>query len=139
MKSNMRLIIGLVLLLTGIGGLLAVCNSPMSMDGMGMMGQGAMKEMMQRMMEDQLPPGIDEANLPEPKSQGARLLARYCIQCHDLPPPALHTASEWPKVMARMERHMQMMARMGSIQNPTDQEQTAILSYLQQHAASAPE
>jgi hypothetical protein len=39
----------------------------MSMDSM---------EMMQRMMVDQLPLGIDETDLPEPKSQGAQLLAR---------------------------------------------------------------
>ncbi|MDX8410262.1 MAG: hypothetical protein R8K46_00105 [Mariprofundaceae bacterium] len=139
MKSNIRLIIGLALLLTGIGGLLVVRSSPMSMGGMGMMGQGTMKEMMQRMMEDQLPPGIDEADLPEPKSQGAQLLARYCIQCHDLPPPVLHTSTEWPKVLARMERRMEMMARMGSILNPTDQEQAAMLNYLQRYAADAPE
>ena len=146
MKSNMRLIIGLALLLTGIGGLLVVRSSPMSMGGMGMMqggmgmmGQGTMKEMMKRMMEDQLPPGIDETDLPEPKSQGAQLLARYCVQCHDLPPPVLHTSTEWPKVLARMERRMEMMARMGSILNPTNQEQAAILNYLQRHAADAPE
>lgn len=146
MKSNIRLIIGLVLLLTGIGGLAIMrCGSHsmggmgMMQGGMGMMGRGAMKEMMKRMMEDQLPPGIDEADLPEPKSQGAQLLARYCVQCHDLPPPVLHTSTEWPKVVARMERRMEMMARMGSILNPTDQEQAAILNYLQRHAADAPE
>ncbi|GAV20669.1 hypothetical protein MMIC_P1641 [Mariprofundus micogutta] len=146
MKSNIRLIIGLVLLLTGIGGLLTLRSNPMSMDdmgmmqgGMGMMGQGAMKEMMKRMMEDQLPPGIDEADLPEPKSQGAQLLTRYCVQCHDLPPPVLHNSTEWPKVLARMERRMEMMARMGSILNPTKQELTSILNYLQQHAANVTE
>jgi hypothetical protein len=109
------------------------------MGGMGMMDQRAMKKMVQRMMEDQLPPGLDETDLPEPNSQGAQLLARYCVQCHDLPPPVLHTASEWPKVLVRMERRMKMMARMGSILNPTDQEQAAILDYLQRHAADASE
>ena len=103
------------------------------------MDLGAMKEMMQRMMEDQLPPGVDETDLPEPNSQAAQLLVRYCVQCHDLPPPVLHTSTEWPKVLARMERRMQMMARMGSILNPTDQEQAAILNYLQRHAANASE
>jgi len=114
-------------------------SSNKSIGWMGMMGQGAMKEMMKRMMKNQLPPGVDKADLPEPKSEGAQLLARYCVQCHDLPPPALHTSTEWPKALARMERHMKMMARMGSIQNPTYQEQAAILNYLQQHAADAPE
>lgn len=129
------LIIGLVLLLTGIGGLLILRSNPMSMGGMGMMGQGTMKEMMTRMMEDQLPTGIDEADLPEPKSQGAQLLVRYCTQCHDLPPPVLHTSTEWPMVLARMERRMEMMAQMGSIQNPSNKEQATILNYLQRNAA----
>jgi hypothetical protein len=139
MKSNMRLIIGFALLLIGIGGLLLVRSDPMPMGGMGMMGQGAMKEMVKRMMGDQLPPGIDEADLPEPKSQGAQLLARYCVQCHNLPPPVLHTSSEWPKVLARMEQRMGMMSRMGSILNPTNQERTVILNYLRRHAADASE
>jgi len=139
MKSNIRLIIGLALLLTGIGGLLAIRSSPMSMGGMGVMGQGGMKEMMKRMMGDQLPPGIDAADLPDPQSRGARLMARYCVQCHDLPPPVLHTSSEWPKVLARMERRMEMMSRMGSILNPTEQEQAAIVNYLQRHTADTAE
>jgi len=138
MKSNTRLIIGLVLLLTGVTGLLAIRSDPMPMGGMGMM-QGTMKEMMKRMMGDQLPPGIDAADLPDPQSRGALLMAHYCTQCHDLPPSVLHTSSEWPKVFARMDRRMEMMSRMGSILSPTDQERTTILNYLRRHAADASE
>ena len=137
MKSHIRLIIGLALLLTGVGGLLAIRSDPMPMGGMGMMGQGSMKEMMKRMMGDQLPSGIDAADLPDPKSRGARLMAHYCIQCHDLPSPVLHTSSEWTKVFARMDRRMKMMSQMGSILSPTDQERLVILSYLRRHAADA--
>ncbi len=139
MTSNTRLIIGLTLLLTGVTGLLAIRSNPMPAGGMGMMGQGNMKEMMKRMMGDQLPPGIDAADLPDPQSQGALLLTRYCTQCHDLPPPALHTSDEWPKVFARMDRRMTMMSRMGSILSPTDQDRLIILSYLLRHAADASE
>jgi len=147
MKSNKRLIVGFALLLTGVAGLLAIRSNIMPMgggmgimqNGGGMMGQGNMKEMMKRMMGDQLPPGIDAADIPDPQSQGALLLARYCTQCHDLPPPALHTSSEWPKVFARMNRRMKMMSRMDSILSPKDQERTTILNYLQRHAADVPE
>ncbi len=135
MKSNMRLIIGFALLLTGVGGLLTTRGDPMPMGDIGMMGQGNMKEMMKRMMGDQLPPSIDAADLPDPQSRGARLMVRYCTQCHDLPPPVLHTSGEWPKVFARMDRRMAMMSRMGSILSPTDQERSVILSYLRRHAA----
>ncbi len=130
---NIRLTIGLALLLTGVGGLLAIRSDPMPMGGMGMMGRGGMKGMMKRMMGDQLPPGIDAADLPDPQSRGARLMARYCTQCHDLPSPVLH--SEWPKVFARMDRRMKMMSRMGSILRPTNQERPVILNYLRRHAA----
>jgi len=138
MKSNKRLIIGLVLLLTGVTGLLAIRSDPMPMGDMRMI-QGTMKEMMKRMMGDQLPPGINAADLPDPQSQGARLLTRYCTQCHDLPSPTLHTSGEWPKVFARMNQRMKMMSRMGSILNPTDQQRSVILSYLRLHAADVSE
>jgi len=139
MKSHIRLIFGLVLLLTGVGGLSAVRSRSMSMGGMGMMDQGGMKEMMKRMMGDLLPSGIDAAELPDPKSSGARLLARYCIQCHDLPAPALHASNEWPKVLARMEQRMEKMSRMGSMLSPTGQERSVILNYLKRHAADTAE
>ena len=34
-----------------------------------------------------------------------------CSQCHVLPDPARHTATEWPAVVARMERNMEWMNR----------------------------
>ena len=42
------------------------------------------------------PPGITAADLPEPSSAGAGLVATYCGQCHDLPAPAMHSATDWP-------------------------------------------
>jgi hypothetical protein len=34
-----------------------------------------------------------------------------CRQCHVLPDPRRHTASEWPAVVARMEKNMEWMNR----------------------------
>lgn len=100
-----------------------------------------MREMMQRMMGDVLPPGIDPALLPAPASKGARLLDRYCAQCHNLPGPGMHTAGEWPAVVARMNQRMQMMSgpgmmgmMMGRIEAPSADELRGIVSYLQAHA-----
>jgi len=135
MKSNKHLIIGLAILLSGVGGFLVLRSGSMQMGGMEMMGQGNMEGMMNRMMGDHTPPGIDAADLPDPQSRGARLMARYCTQCHDLPPPALHTSSQWSSVFARMNQHMKMMSRMGSILSPSNQERSIILSYLRRHAA----
>ncbi len=104
----------------------------------GMMGREGMREMMQNMMGDMLPPPMDPALLPDPNSQGARLLKRFCTQCHYLPGPGMHTATEWPAVEERMDRRMQMMSRhgmmTGKIEAPDKQEMATILDYLRAHA-----
>lgn len=101
--------------------------------------------MMHEMMSGRLPPGIAQEALPEPESPGAKLLARYCTQCHNLPAPAMHTAEEWPAVAARMFNRMTVMSgrggmggmrrwRMAPLQAPTDREQEIMLGYLLEHA-----
>ncbi len=104
----------------------------------GMMSRGGIREMMQNMMGDMLPPHMDYALLPDRNSPGAVLLQRFCTQCHYLPGPGLHTAQEWPAVEERMDRRMQKMSRhgmmMGKIEAPDKQETVTILDYLQDHA-----
>jgi cytochrome c5 len=112
--------------------------SPGMTDGGMMMDRDGMKSIMQGMMGDVLPPGIDPALLPEPQSQGALLLVRYCSQCHNLPGPGTHTADEWPAVVERMNRRMQMMSGPGMmemmVESPDESELQAILGYLQEYA-----
>jgi mono/diheme cytochrome c family protein len=115
-------------------------------DSLSMMGgmMGGHGNMMQGMMGGMLPPGIDPADLPEPRSAGARLLKRYCAQCHNLPAPGMHTAEEWPPVVSRMNRRMQMMSGgmmgggmmrgMMGIEAPTEAELRILIGYLQKHA-----
>lgn len=122
--------------------LLLILAAPFSAaDGMmgdGMMGGERHREMMQRMMGDMLPPPTDPADLPEPQSEGARLLQRFCTQCHYLYGPGLHTAEQWPAVVERMNRRMQMMGgrsmMMGRIEAPSQEQIAAITDYLQEHA-----
>jgi len=96
---------------------------------------GGMREMMQRMMGDRLPPGIDPKLLPDPQSRGARLLQQYCAQCHNLPGPGMHTGAEWPSVIARMTERMHMMnGMMGGVVAPTEAETETLQRYLQTHA-----
>lgn len=106
---------------------------------------GDMREMMQRMMGDILPPGIDPKLLPDNQSRGAHLLEQYCTQCHHLPGPGMHTAAEWPAVVARMEGRMRMMSggmmgrgMMGNgmmgVRVPGAAELDILLAYLQEHA-----
>lgn len=92
-----------------------------------------------------LPPGPDPARLPEPRSEGARLLQRYCVQCHHLPNPAMHTATHWPAVVDRMVWRMEgkgnlgplMKDLMAEVEAPTAAEKKTLVAYLQKHGQDA--
>lgn len=99
-----------------------------------------------RMMDVTSQP-VDPASLPEPSSLGAQLLKNQCTQCHGLVAPGQHAVQDWPSVIDRMDRRMQMMSHGGmgmmrhDVQPLTPAEKQALLDYLQKHAfqAVAPE
>lgn len=108
-----------------------LCSTPLRAQMMGgghhgMFGLGG---------QDGFPPATDPASLPEPDSSGAKLLRRYCDQCHGLPGPGLHTAEEWPAVVARMKRNMDqsgmMMRLMHHVRKPNKKETETLVAYLQ--------
>jgi hypothetical protein len=156
MRSNRLLLLAVGLITLGLLGIFLTAQfgrlygfggsmMPMMSGGMmgGRMNQEQMRQMMQEMMGGLLPPGINPEDLPVPQSEGARLLTRFCAQCHNLPSPAMHTAEEWPVVVQRMIARMTMMARMSGIgmmrmmpqiDAPSARQQDTILSYLQNHA-----
>lgn len=88
-----------------------------------------------------LPPGPRPRQLPEPESPGARALGRYCVQCHYLPSPAMHTPENWPKTVERMVPRMQgkgnlgplMQDMMAGVLAPSPAELEALLAYLRRH------
>lgn len=94
------------------------------------------------MLERILPPGYEPSMLPEPRSRGAQLVRRYCVQCHHLPNPAMHHAEKWPPVVDRMVARMQgrgnmgklMLEMMAGVQAPTEEEKQALVAYLRRHA-----
>lgn len=94
-----------------------------------------------KMLERILPPSIEPRELPEPRSEGARLTARYCVQCHYLPSPQMHTADKWTTTVVRMVWRMQgkgnlgavMKEMMDNVQEPSDPEVAALTAYLQKH------
>lgn len=106
-----------------------------------MMGRGSgMRGMMQRMMPDMLPPGIEPEELPDRNSRGAKLLIRYCTSCHNLPSPAMHSAEEWPAIAERMFQRMDMMGGMRMMMSskaPAPEEQKSIVAYLKEHALAS--
>lgn len=99
------------------------------------------RQMMQDMMSGRLPPGISTEDLPDPDSQGAKLMVGYCTQCHNLPSPFMHTSAEWPAVAQCMFDRISILAGMSSgwmgmmrMKAPSSEQQEIIVSYLQAHA-----
>jgi hypothetical protein len=94
------------------------------------------------MLERILPPTFAASQLPEPGSAGARLVVRYCVQCHNVPNPAMHHAQKWPtivqRMVLRMEGHgnmgMLMAEMMAGVRAPSEESTSVIVAYLQKHA-----
>jgi len=107
-------------------------------------GRGNLGELMQDMMAGVEAPSVDEAetllaylrkhsqrpldakkypavNLPEGQS-----FKLACQQCHVLPDPQRHKASEWPAVVARMEKNMEWMNRVVGNQPEPDEPQLKV-------------
>ena len=97
------------------------------------------------MLERIIPPGFTAAMLPEPKSRGAALTRRYCVQCHNLANPAMHEAARWSSVIARMVPRMQgkgnlgkvMGEMMAGVQAPSEAETKVLVGYHRKHAQKA--
>ncbi|MDH4093203.1 MAG: hypothetical protein OEV81_00275 [Betaproteobacteria bacterium] len=93
------------------------------------------------MLERILPPTFDAAKMPEPGSAGARLTMQYCVQCHNLPNPAMHHAAKWPTIVERMVYRMEgkgnygtlMFEMMAGVKAPSTEEAQTLVAYLQKH------
>jgi len=94
------------------------------------------------LLERILPPTFEARQLPQPKSRGARLTMQYCVQCHNLPNPAMHHAARWPGVVHRMVPRMEgkgnlgklMTDMMAGVKSPSPDEVKIIVAYLRRHA-----
>jgi hypothetical protein len=93
------------------------------------------------LLERILPPTFEARQLPEPKSRGARLAIQYCVQCHNLPNPAMHHAAKWPTIVERMVLRMEgkgnlgqlMQDMMAGVRAPSARETKVMVAYLQKH------
>ncbi|MDH5315380.1 MAG: hypothetical protein OEW44_02765 [Gemmatimonadota bacterium] len=82
-----------------------------------------------------LPPaGFTAADLPEPDSQGARLLVENCTQCHELPTPGAHSATDWPRVLRRMWIRMDELPDSLGVKTLAEGERTRVSQYLMANA-----
>jgi len=94
------------------------------------------------LLERILPPTFDLARLPERQSNAAQLVVAYCVQCHNLPNPAMHHAAKWPSIVRRMVLRMEGKGNMGTlmaemmagVKAPSAEDTKAIIAYLRRHA-----
>ncbi|MBI2313447.1 MAG: hypothetical protein HYU77_13190 [Betaproteobacteria bacterium] len=92
-----------------------------------------------------LPPSVVSRELPDAGSPGAELLVKYCVQCHNLPSPAMHTREKWPSIVQRMVWRMEgrgnigdlMKEMMAEVKAPTAKEQKTLVAYLKKHSQKA--
>jgi len=78
-----------------------------------------------------LPPaGVDPATLPDPGSSGALELQRFCVACHALPSPAMHSPSDWPSVLRRMWLRMGLIDPTLGVPVPEIGDRLVLLRYL---------
>jgi cytochrome c5 len=80
------------------------------------------------------PPGVAPGDLAEPASPGAQLVVQYCTQCHSLPSPAMHSATDWPRVLRRMWLRMDYMPDSLGIRTANEGERGTVLNYLMANA-----
>lgn len=76
------------------------------------------------------PPGVAAGDLPDPQSRGAQLVIQYCSQCHSLPTPTMHSATDWPSVARRMWLRMELLPTSIGVQVPPAADRYTILTYL---------
>lgn len=80
------------------------------------------------------PPGVKPADLPDPSSRGAQLVVNYCAQCHELPTPQMHSATDWPSIARRMWLRMELLPPALGVKVPAPAERFALLEYLTANA-----
>jgi cytochrome c2 len=94
------------------------------------------------LLERILPPTFEPRALPERESAGAQLTLRYCVQCHNLPNPAMHDAVRWPGVVERMVKRMEGWGNLGTVMSemmagvkaPSAEESKVLTAYLLRNA-----
>ncbi|MDH5300283.1 MAG: cytochrome c [Gammaproteobacteria bacterium] len=70
-------------------------------------------------------------DLPEPDSEGAKVLMDFCSQCHAPPKPSTHLKGEWRNVVLRMQNH-RLMESMDTL---SEQQIASLVAYLDKHAS----
>src|SRR5574341_1671330 len=94
------------------------------------------------LLERILPPTFAASQLPRRNSRGAKLVVAYCVQCHNLPNPAMHHSAKWPGIVDRMVPRMRGKGNTGTLmaevlageKAPSAEEKREIIAYLRRNA-----
>ena len=86
-----------------------------------------------------IPKGINPEELPDSDERGATLLVLYCAQCHELPTPLMHTATEWQDVVKRMQERIHAMrgGMLSRVIMPPEKDWKTLTQYITSHAQKA--
>ena len=79
------------------------------------------------------PPGVGPGDLAEPASRGVQLVVQYG-QCHALPSPAMHSATDWPRILRRMWVRMDQLPDSFGIRTTDEGDRGTVLTYLMTNA-----
>ena len=131
--------LGMALLVSGTASLLIACQqaSPQQQSAAGSRGSGLNRqdELLLAAANVALPPpGFGASDLPDPNSLGAKLVVSYCAQCHNMPTPQMHSATDWPSVARRMWLRMGLLSPSLGVKVPTLADRYALLNYLTANA-----
>ncbi len=74
--------------------------------------------------------GDDHSSAEDLAARGELLVQRYCVACHTIPLPVIHSASLWPSIIERMKQHMREAGK----PVPSAEETAAIIEYMQSSA-----
>jgi len=86
-----------------------------------------------------IPKGLNPLDLPDADGRGATLLTLYCVQCHDLPTPLMHSAREWPAIIDRMQ-HLMASRSTGMLAHvimPAEKDWQQLRNYMDEFAQTA--
>lgn len=81
-------------------------------------------------LQDHALKSISPNEIPNTETTGAKLFQQKCSRCHALPDPNVHTASQWPDVVARM----QLNTKKANLPELKKDEQDTIVKYLEKNA-----
>jgi cytochrome c5 len=82
-----------------------------------------------------LMPTLEQADLPEPDSVGAKLINHFCSQCHNVPGPGMRTEEEWNRIFWSMIWRMYVMdGRFSEFDAPKYDESKVMFEYVRRNS-----